>query len=954
MRIGWAIALWAALAGNVVQAGVRNPYRFEQSGKYYKDLLQLRAGGMRLGKILEWSDQILVFGADGTPTALDAADVDWVQVRRDAADVDRPALPDLTIAYVERLPRATSRQGNVTLRDGAPVTTIDRSDVAERPKVGDSVTFRVHILNAGVKRSAEVKCEAAIDGRPLGAAATVPAIEPGGEYVAEFTWPWAGDADELAILLDRSDSQEEWLRWNNEFREPVNGLSAVVVVPTSVYDAFRTTPNLVDSFCFEDYAQYHIQCFNALLAASKYPTAPDGIRERLRLDRIVVTDDADESAIRKQLVNKRGAAEYDALVTLRAQPGGDAGEAPAAIRVDWPALKRLGLEIGLNDATVFETRLDECGVYDRFGRPAIVRYVPTTGNSIMRWPGAIRFSEVEAAYLNRVAGEPRGPRGSYRYQVPESVVIEVVGANGGPVAGASIDVFQLATDATGRRQISGPSGSDPWVAAQTDENGRAMLPNRPCAGGETPDGYSIRPNPFGQIDPDGGNGLLLLRLRHGDGKAQSEAFSFLSLDTCNLACLHGAVDEYVHRIATRFNDLVDASAVKLPYAFVHMPERDTPHPDLTVAWAVPSGVDLSKVEEYRLYRRIGFGGEDTNPWTLVATIPQPLNATAQNSCPQPYFDSPGNASTERPDTWFAVAVADRSNREGPLSEPTFLPYGKESQKLAIRDNTAFITLSGQGPPIMLYFDAVAGTQAYLPRTDRVPGYSPYYEGVAFGRKGLVVTDPVNNVLAVYDVSRGRHELIETIPARSNWPCPASFFEGEFNSPADVASDAEGNLYVADRGNHRVQILSPDGAFKSLLDPDFRFRGPHAIACSNQRLCVTDDDGKRVRVYDLRGGAPKFDLELPPLVDADRALVTELGQILVTGRQKADDAWAVLRFAPDGQGASFLESIDQALMGQLYSPRGLYQHEGEKHLAYCVNAFPFDVRIIRIGTPPGEK
>jgi DNA-binding beta-propeller fold protein YncE len=33
---------------------------------------------------------------------------------------------------------------------------------------------------------------------------------------------------------------------------------------------------------------------------------------------------------------------------------------------------------------------------------------------------------------------------------------------------------------------------------------------------------------------------------------------------------------------------------------------------------------------------------------------------------------------------------------------------------------------------------------------------------------------------------------------------------QFNTPHSIASDATGNLYVADRGNRRVQVLSPDG------------------------------------------------------------------------------------------------------------------------------------------------
>jgi DNA-binding beta-propeller fold protein YncE len=36
--------------------------------------------------------------------------------------------------------------------------------------------------------------------------------------------------------------------------------------------------------------------------------------------------------------------------------------------------------------------------------------------------------------------------------------------------------------------------------------------------------------------------------------------------------------------------------------------------------------------------------------------------------------------------------------------------------------------------------------------------------------------------------------------------------GEFKTPHDIALDAQGRLFVADRGNMRVQILDPDGGF----------------------------------------------------------------------------------------------------------------------------------------------
>ena len=36
--------------------------------------------------------------------------------------------------------------------------------------------------------------------------------------------------------------------------------------------------------------------------------------------------------------------------------------------------------------------------------------------------------------------------------------------------------------------------------------------------------------------------------------------------------------------------------------------------------------------------------------------------------------------------------------------------------------------------------------------------------------------------------------------------------GEFNTPHSIAADAKGNIYVADRGNRRIQVFDPDGNY----------------------------------------------------------------------------------------------------------------------------------------------
>jgi hypothetical protein len=44
-----------------------------------------------------------------------------------------------------------------------------------------------------------------------------------------------------------------------------------------------------------------------------------------------------------------------------------------------------------------------------------------------------------------------------------------------------------------------------------------------------------------------------------------------------------------------------------------------------------------------------------------------------------------------------------------------------------------------------------------------------------------------------------------------WGSPGNG-QGEFNTPHSIASDDKGNIYVADRGNRRIQVFDPDGKF----------------------------------------------------------------------------------------------------------------------------------------------
>ncbi len=62
--------------------------------------------------------------------------------------------------------------------------------------------------------------------------------------------------------------------------------------------------------------------------------------------------------------------------------------------------------------------------------------------------------------------------------------------------------------------------------------------------------------------------------------------------------------------------------------------------------------------------------------------------------------------------------------------------------------------------------------------------------------------------------------------------------GEFKTPHDIALDAQGRLFVADRGNMRVQILDPDGGFVAEWA---QFGRPSGVYIRDDTIYVADSE-----------------------------------------------------------------------------------------------------------------
>jgi outer membrane protein assembly factor BamB len=76
-------------------------------------------------------------------------------------------------------------------------------------------------------------------------------------------------------------------------------------------------------------------------------------------------------------------------------------------------------------------------------------------------------------------------------------------------------------------------------------------------------------------------------------------------------------------------------------------------------------------------------------------------------------------------------------------------------------------------------------------------------------------------------------------------------EGQFVSPQGLALDAQGNVYVADRGNRRIQVFDQQGGLLMVFS-DARFTGPKYVTLDEAGRIYVSDASEKVHVFNGRG------------------------------------------------------------------------------------------------------
>ncbi|MCH7999948.1 MAG: TIGR03663 family protein, partial [Chloroflexi bacterium] len=157
----------------------------------------------------------------------------------------------------------------------------------------------------------------------------------------------------------------------------------------------------------------------------------------------------------------------------------------------------------------------------------------------------------------------------------------------------------------------------------------------------------------------------------------------------------------------------------------------------------------------------------------------------------------------------------------------------------------------------LIYDSSAGAdiegRLIIGRSGDAPGALADPSGVAVDGEGNIYVLDSGNARIQKFAPDGR--LLKTMG-------DAGSGEGQFNQPADLAIDAEGNVYVIDTWNHRVQKFDADltfitawgGPTNDLVNPgDYEMWGPRSIAVDSEgNVWVVDTGTQRVRKFSPDG------------------------------------------------------------------------------------------------------
>ncbi len=422
--------------------------------------------------------------------------------------------PDLDVRFIERLPR------------------YDYNAAKNTPAAGDPVTFQAHVRLLGSVPVASAGYRWQIDGATV-STGTISGLSPGEDRVVSQPWTWQTGPHTVRFTVDPDGLVPERSEQNNSIEDRTDGIIVGFWVEQSVYDYFaQYQPQLpgIGSGSWDDWAQRQMRFWNQFSAQAIYPTTPNGVIDRVRIDKIVIVPDRALPLNGGLATNNPDLSDrtVDMMWGFPASllPGGMYSNHTSTAMsnpfyYEGSLLHELGHARYLIDTYGFDVHNTSSHhsvqIYEGSTYVAGSSYMPfiafgevlhyNTYGKMMSGGHDQGWSEYDAGALNLIAGK-RAKCGNYNApcnigvyinDLPQRNHLRITDANGAPRRAASVRVYQA---------VSGPGwygktiDNTPDLFFTTDADGYAHLPRNPFTSDTIRHTYGVA------------NGIMVLRIEH--------------------------------------------------------------------------------------------------------------------------------------------------------------------------------------------------------------------------------------------------------------------------------------------------------------------------------------------------------------------------------------------------------------------------------------------------------
>ncbi|MCC6728509.1 MAG: hypothetical protein IT208_04135 [Chthonomonadales bacterium] len=436
----------------------------------------------------------------------------------------KPAAPDLSVRFIERTPRYPGLkleyrridEPNGNKGDGLPARVVNASE-QHGPMSGQWVTFIAHVRNAGAAVAPRYDWHWLLDGRDVRGGWSEP-LAPGAERAYRWRWRWVAGRHHIGFEVNRGRLFGEVTRKNNSVADATDALSFHFFVDPRVYAWFAGVRNGLDSYSWDDWAQFQVREMNREFRDEIHPATPAGIVVRLRLDRVTLLPDdyRDPGGTHAPEDNVTGGNDgvwgfTNELLRPNAQGKAFYEANPQwLLGPEWPLHHELGHQLGQPDYYLLPVSGERNGALpgvpyepaawfrDQMMYAGNYAHDEAIGKGKGTWDSGYRFwGEHAARALNRDAHLRRGFFGTFLVDVPARNRFVIVDERGRPIPNAGVAMhvaisreygnarFDARPDFTGR---TGPDGAwtlqrSPWrVILNWTSNGAVQLVVHPRGG----------------------------------------------------------------------------------------------------------------------------------------------------------------------------------------------------------------------------------------------------------------------------------------------------------------------------------------------------------------------------------------------------------------------------------------------------------------------------------------